>query len=84
MCTYIIITMVSKEAIHQVLQLRKLEKKTWTRLTQTLFPRSVRVPRTPLSLQICRQHIRSVPNIGAVMMAGLKAILLHTAHTLQV
>ena len=27
MCTYIIVTTVSKEAIHQVLQLRKLEKK---------------------------------------------------------
>ena len=53
-------------------------------LTKTLRPRSVRVPWTPLSLQICRQHIRSVANVGAVAMAGLMAILLHTARTLQV
>ena len=42
----------------------------------------VRVPQTPLSPRICRQHIRSVPNVGAVAMAGLTAILLRTAHTL--
>jgi hypothetical protein len=41
-------------------------------------------PLDALSLHICRQHIRSVANVGAVTMAVLTAILLRTARTLQV
>jgi hypothetical protein len=47
-------------------------------------PRSERLPRMPQSLWICRQHIRSVPYVHAVVLAGLSVELLRVIETLQV
>jgi hypothetical protein len=49
-----------------------------------LVPRSVGVLRTPLSLRISRKHVRSEPNVGAVVMAGHPSELVRVASTLQV